>query len=92
WNPIQSRQRENYALLDKGSGDRACYFVHSYYLPLGPLSVATCNYGGLEISAVVRGKGSTRHVWGCQFHPEKSGHFGAEILRNWLQNADANNF
>ena len=67
----------------------ACYFVHSYYLPPCAETVATCDYSGVEISAIVRGTKANRHIWGCQFHPEKSARLGSQILRNWLQHADA---
>ena len=88
WNPIEPRQENNFQwLTGTAKISRACYFVHSYYLPPGPLTVASCHYGRVEISAIVRGQGSAAHIWGCQFHPEKSGRFGAEILQNWLQNA-----
>ncbi|WGK69830.1 imidazole glycerol phosphate synthase subunit HisH [Candidatus Haliotispira prima] len=71
------------------STDTAGYFVHSYYLAPGPETLAICRYGGLEISAIVRGtKHGDSHIWGCQFHPEKSGRFGSRILRNWLEYAD----
>ena len=82
-------QARSYDILLPGHSAATCYFVHSYYLPPCAETVATCHYGGVEISAMVRGTGQNRHIWGCQFHPEKSAHLGSQILRNWLQYADA---
>jgi len=59
------------------------YFVHSYFV--NPLQkeniVATYNFGGHEIPAIV----SKDNVIGCQFHPEKSGKKGLELISNFLK-------
>lgn len=54
------------------------YFVHSYAAPPGDEVVATCDYGG-PVTAVVGRPG----VWATQFHPEKSGPVGLQILANF---------
>ena len=55
------------------------YFVHSYYLQAAEDEVtATAEYG-ITIHAAVR-KGNVK---ACQFHPEKSGQVGLQILRNF---------
>lgn len=56
------------------------YFVHSYYLKAGNVSdvAATCKYG-IDFDAAVE-KGN---IMGCQFHPEKSGDTGLQILKNF---------
>ena len=56
------------------------YFVHSF---AGEAEnerdvIATTQYGTEVLAAVGRG-----HVFGCQFHPEKSGETGLAILRNF---------
>ncbi len=56
------------------------YFVHSYAAPVGPLTVATADYGG-SFSAVVR----RANFVGMQFHPERSGATGARLLANFLE-------
>lgn len=58
------------------------YFVHSYTaVPSEERDrLADSDYGGHRISAAVR-RGS---VWGCQFHPEKSGAAGLKILERFL--------
>lgn len=58
------------------------YFVHSYTAqPVEEaLRLADADYDGCRVSAVVR----EGHVYGCQFHPEKSGPAGLAMLRNFL--------
>lgn len=52
------------------------YFVHSYAADAdAPFVVATCEYGGSVAAAVERGS-----LWATQFHPEKSGGTGLEML------------
>jgi len=55
------------------------YFVHSYALPPGPHTVATCDYGGSFTAVVSRG-----NFHGTQFHPERSGRAGARLLANFI--------
>jgi glutamine amidotransferase len=55
-----------------------CYFVHSYAAPIGPETLARCDYGG-RVSAAV---GKNRLV-ATQFHPEKSARSGLAILANF---------
>lgn len=56
------------------------YFVHSFCAcAVNELDVsAQTDYGGSVVAAVCRG-----NVYGCQFHPEKSGEAGLQILRNF---------
>jgi glutamine amidotransferase len=56
------------------------YFVHSYAPEAGPHVVATCDYGGPVVAAVVRGR-----LWAVQFHPEKSGAAGLGLLANFVR-------
>lgn len=61
------------------------YFVHSYAAPAdAPDVVATCDYGGPVAAAVERGS-----LWATQFHPEKSGTIGLELLRGFVETARA---
>jgi glutamine amidotransferase len=57
------------------------YFVHSYAAPVGPETVATCDYGG-PVAAVVEA-GEAR-IWATQFHPEKSGPVGLALLSGFV--------
>ena len=58
------------------------YFVHSYYLEAKDRAsvVATCDYNVTIDAAVEQG-----NVFATQFHPEKSGEAGLEILRNFIR-------
>ncbi len=55
------------------------YFVHSYAPEVGPDVVATCEYGGPVVAAVERGA-----LVATQFHPEKSGTAGLELLGRFV--------
>ena len=58
------------------------YFVHSYYLEAEEESIvkASAEYG-VHIHASVE----KENVFACQFHPEKSGKYGLEILKNFAE-------
>ena len=55
------------------------YFVHSYYVPVCEETIATADYI-LPYSASMH----KDNFYTCQFHPEKSGKVGEQILRNFL--------
>ena len=55
------------------------YLVHSYYAPLSENTIATTNYEQEYSTALQRD-----NFFGVQFHPEKSGVFGEQILKNFL--------
>jgi len=59
--------------------DEYMYFVHSYYAPVGPDTAAVADYG-VEFSAALE----KDNFFATQFHPEKSGMAGEQILRNFL--------
>lgn len=78
WNDLQIQQPS--ALTNRLQGE-AVYFVHSYYTDVEQEYLdATADYG-FPVPAMIH-KGS---VFGCQFHPEKSGQVGLEILRNFKE-------
>ena len=57
------------------------YFVHSYYAAdCVPAVIATAEYGAELTAAVADG-----NVFGCQFHPEKSGEVGLKILKAFVE-------
>jgi len=80
WNEVRFLRSDG---LGKGfeTGGQV-YFLHSLYCQCAePESVAaTCEYGIEFAAAVQRG-----NVWGTQFHTEKSGDVGLQILRNFLE-------
>ncbi len=63
--------------IDAGS---YVYFVHSYYLPDTEYAIATCEYQQSFAAAIKKD-----NFWGVQFHPEKSGEVGAQMIRNFLE-------
>ena len=67
--------------LLKGLGEHPyTYFVHSYYVPVSNETIATANYI-LPYSAAMH----KDNFYTCQFHPEKSGKIGEQILKNFLE-------
>ena len=68
--------------LFSGIQDGDCvYFVHSYYAAdCGDAVTATAEYGAPLTAAVEKG-----NVYGCQFHPEKSGKVGLSILKAFCE-------
>ncbi|MBO6792668.1 MAG: imidazole glycerol phosphate synthase subunit HisH [Balneolaceae bacterium] len=77
WNSIQ--KQAYHPLLKDINDEDFLYFVHSYYAPESDFSVATCDYI-TPFTAVV----SKDNYFGVQFHPEKSGKLGAQILKNFV--------
>ena len=63
-----------------GQPSREYYFVHSYYAEIVPETVGVTEYAGVKFTAMAR-KGN---LLACQFHPEKSGRIGLELLKEWL--------
>jgi glutamine amidotransferase len=77
WNRIIPQQSPLLRGISPGS---YMYYVHSYYVPSGPWSVATTEYI-LPYSAAIQ----KDNFYGVQFHPEKSGKDGATLLSNFLK-------
>jgi len=82
WNALRFHPDENAnvpALFQGLNDGDYVYFVHSYYVPLCPWTAAEANYI-LPYSAALH----KDNFWATQFHPEKSGRVGEQILRNFL--------
>jgi glutamine amidotransferase len=81
WNELNVVR--DHPLVDGVDGEYA-YFVHSYYADPDDehAAVATTDYG-VEFPAVVANEAG--NVFGTQFHPEKSGETGLQILRNFVE-------
>lgn len=78
WSELSVEQSSG--LLQGVEPGERVYFVHSLYTDCAPDAVAaTTEYGVRFASAVQKD-----NVWGTQFHPEKSGGVGLQILRNFL--------
>ena len=79
WNGLRM-QKESPIFQHISQGD-CVYFVHSYYATdCEPFTIATTEYGAELTAAVQR-----ENVFGCQFHPEKSGNVGLNILKAFAQ-------
>jgi imidazole glycerol-phosphate synthase subunit HisH len=77
WNTFEIAEPS--PLLAGLSAHDYAYFVHSYAVPKGAATVATCRYGE-DFSACV----AWRNFYGAQFHPERSAATGARLLQNFL--------
>ena len=80
WNRVKIKDHNKHPLFDDIKDDSHFYFVHSYHVPQGKHTIGQCDYGG-DFSAIVQYK----NFYGCQFHPEKSGKSGAQILKNFIE-------
>lgn len=80
WNALDFRRADCPLLKNSNEGDFV-YFVHSYYAKDCAPSVAAAAEYGIDVPAIVQ----RGHVYGCQFHPEKSGTAGLNILRAYLE-------
>ncbi|MDX6276556.1 MAG: imidazole glycerol-phosphate synthase subunit HisH [Nocardioidaceae bacterium] len=86
WNTVAPGEGSR---MFEGIADERFYFVHSYGVrdwvlsqppALPPPAVTWTDYAGDRfVSAVEHGP-----LWATQFHPEKSGDAGSQLLRNWL--------
>ena len=75
WNQLQDLRTPLYEGLD----DPYVYFVHSYYCPLCEETIATSHHI-VDYSASLH----KDNFYATQFHPEKSGSVGEQILKNFL--------
>ncbi|WP_366183421.1 imidazole glycerol phosphate synthase subunit HisH [Flavobacterium ovatum] len=76
WNTIYNLKSD---LFKDIAENDYMYLVHSFYAPLCKETIATTNYE-LEYSSALENK----NFFGTQFHPEKSGDVGEQILKNFL--------
>jgi imidazole glycerol-phosphate synthase subunit HisH len=77
WNSLTWNE-DSPLLRDVGQGSRV-YFVHSYRAPINSTNLASAAYGETIPALVAR-----NNFFGTQFHPERSGPVGSQILRNFL--------
>jgi imidazole glycerol phosphate synthase glutamine amidotransferase subunit len=78
WNELEVRPESK--LIRNLAARPFVYFAHSYYVPRNPMASATCTYEVCYTAAL-----ESRNVHGVQFHPEKSGKVGLQIVRNFLE-------
>jgi glutamine amidotransferase len=73
WNSLKDTSKKMEGLTED------VYFVHSYYAPVNPYTVAVCDYGQSFSAAMEK-----NNFFACQFHPEKSGTAGDLIIKRFL--------
>lgn len=83
WNVLRATDTESPMLAGMGP-EPWVYFVHSYAPESSDEVVAYCDYGGPVVAAIERGS-----LWGVQFHPEKSGDKGLQLLGNFVRLCEA---
>lgn len=76
WNKLYDTS----SLLMQNVDEQYVYFVHSYYVPVCQETIAKADYI-LPFSAAMH----KDNFYACQFHPEKSGRVGEQIIKNFLE-------
>lgn len=86
WNNLRIVKRES-NLLRGVPQDSWVYFVHSYHIEPEDknLIAATADYGSILPVVIERS-----NLFGTQFHPEKSGKIGAQIVKNFIKICEKN--
>ncbi len=77
WNNLE--RKSDSRLLKGLEASPFVYFAHSYYVPVGTFTAATCVYEQAYTAVL-----ESANVFGVQFHPEKSGPTGLRIVKNFL--------
>lgn len=78
WNTVTPLESNT---LFKGiPADTYFYFVHSFAVPVYDKTLATCEYGQTFSAAL-----HSNNFFGVQFHPERSGEAGAQLLTNFVE-------
>jgi imidazole glycerol-phosphate synthase subunit HisH len=81
WNQVRPLQ-DNLPIFAGVPAEAYFYFVHSYYVePYDQHGVAGVTDYGSPFCSVI----ATEQVWGTQFHPEKSGAVGQQMLKNFVK-------
>lgn len=78
WNDLYNFKSPLFRNIEKN--DSYVYFVHSYYVPVCEYTIAEADYIQPYSAAINRG-----NFYATQFHPEKSGAVGAQIIKNFLE-------
>ena len=78
WNSLE--HMSDRPILEGVADGAQVYFTHSYVAPITTDTVAATTHGERFASVVQRGQ-----VAGVQFHPEKSGDVGLQVLRNYMK-------
>lgn len=79
-NGIEKLLLQSHPLFSQIKEDEYFYFVHSFAMPIGAYTIASCQYGTPFTAALQH-----NNYYGVQFHPERSGKAGARLIRNFLE-------
>lgn len=85
WSKLELDLKNNCSILNNVKPNQMVYFVHSYCVDKNSLVnkdivKSFVNYSDVVIVALVQ----KENIYGCQFHPEKSGEVGLRILKNFI--------
>ncbi len=78
WNSLDQIRPSR--LLSNLSGEVFTYFAHSYYAPVVDATAVTCTYVQLYTAVIEQ-----ENLYAVQFHPEKSGSAGLQVLKNFIE-------
>ncbi|CAL4326166.1 imidazole glycerol phosphate synthase subunit HisH [Buchnera aphidicola] len=78
WNKIKFNY--SHPLFKNIINNSRFYFVHSYIVPINTYTLSTTDYS-VNFSSVIQ----KNNFFGVQFHPEKSGNIGSQLLKNFLE-------
>lgn len=80
WHNMNFKDQKNIFVNIKGGS--FVYFVHSYRAVIKNEEdcLSSIDYGGVMIPAVI----NKNNIYGCQFHPEKSGEYGVNLIKSFL--------
>jgi glutamine amidotransferase len=81
WHPVS--QLSDHPLFNSIPNNEMFYFVHSYYAQTNFIenNIGQTAFGSLMLSSVI----AKNNIMGTQFHPEKSGEMGLQLLRNFIR-------
>lgn len=82
WNSLTKTNLEWTGTILDGLSGHSMYFVHSFYCKVtsNEHQLAATRYLGVDFASVIK----RDNIFGCQFHPEKSGKHGIQIIENFL--------
>ena len=84
WNKINKEKSWAKTILKQNTNNKLKYFVHSYYLPAEEnekIMLASSNYNNIKFCSVLK----MGNIYATQFHPEKSGKSGLDIIKNFAK-------
>ncbi|VFP85670.1 Imidazole glycerol phosphate synthase subunit HisH [Buchnera aphidicola (Cinara pseudotaxifoliae)] len=78
WNTVH--YKHSHFLFKNIDNNTRFYFLHSYYMDVNPYTISISTHGLQFCSSV-----AIQNFFGVQFHPEKSGNVGEQLIKNFLE-------